>query len=779
MDNSQVESRTSMYSNNQPRSLIQWAHKTKNLVVTEADTPIKNCELLDIKVKKRNEDEVFLTDDEVFQRIRRGNCVISYTFNNQRIFKMARKGLKKFFDYKINYKSNKEGKKMKKIVLDDVKKSFSQEKGIKVYLTEKANGENLQISYDDYHKAWIVASKNVTIVCRNIDDVNWYRFNAQNVDKYSYCIEFAELWLEIVEKKLIEKNKLQEFLTDIKDYTLVGENIGEMKHQHIKIYDRKDIIFYAMVKNDSDDICMPLSEAKKILKDKYDLSFVLMDISEIFKDYKDFINYMDCKYQEILLKDVETGGEGSVAYFTSAKYCDSSEEVISMGKLKTFEYRFLRKLREKLKSFNREPNPETILKKIKNECIELLGEEGDEVDLTEYLKFAEFVLKFVHKSNVKRDFTNLYGTFIYEMKLIYNSKNENKISEENTKNLENIKIFENSEKIIEKFENDIKICDDENSKSNNFSNEIKISNILSDLEIKENEDKIHNFKNHKIYFFLNIGLVAGGKSTFFSTLKNIIESQYSDRINLMEISSDKYRRVLVDKYMASHPKADFNEAHSKVENDYKDGWDKEILKTLRNKRVNDKINIIFIDKNFFHDKVQHFYDFICKKYEKKGKFQIIVFHPKIVNVIREEKLVYPFSWSYFIQTYHRLKLRKNHESLDFEKCAHAHYILLSFLSLFRGSSNFEIEQEDKIQTHSISFSDEKELCIPQDIKKSFKMIMNHIGKKPFKKDHIESLDKVIKIFFQRIEEEFPYEKFEDTRETIKNEVCDYLNSKIK
>lgn len=63
-------------------------------------------------------------------------------------------------------------------------------------------------------------------------------------------------------------------------------------------------------------------------------------------------------------------GEGSVVYF------ESSEKILGICKLKTLEYRFWRKLREKLKSFSKGNITQTkLLNKYYNEC-KHLAEEG-------------------------------------------------------------------------------------------------------------------------------------------------------------------------------------------------------------------------------------------------------------------------------------------------------------------------------------------------------------------------------------------------------------------
>ena len=72
-------------------------------------------------------------------------------------------------------------------------------------------------------------------------------------------------------------------------------------------------------------------------------------------------------------------------------------------------------------------------------------------------------------------------------------------------------------------------------------------------------------------------------------------------------------------------------------------------------------------------------DCICKNLNKH--LEIICFIPKCITNFNN---YYDISINYIVQCYYRLKGRKNHETLDFEKCGKEKSLLifLSFLSLF-------------------------------------------------------------------------------------------------
>ena len=76
---------------------------------------------------------------------------------------------------------------------------------------------------------------------------------------------------------------------------------------------------------------------------------------------------------------MNTTGEGAVAYFTSVSD-QGEEEILSLGKMKTFEYRFLRKLREKLKMNEKvKKDPASLLKAIEKESNEIIEKNGNKI----------------------------------------------------------------------------------------------------------------------------------------------------------------------------------------------------------------------------------------------------------------------------------------------------------------------------------------------------------------------------------------------------------------
>ena len=178
------------------------------------------------------------------------------------------------------------------------------------------------------------------------DKKNYINYSILN--RFSYACDFAETWFKILEERIIKNNLYDEFIKEISDHTLIGESVGDKKREHILVYKERDIIFYGIVNNKKllTENCIPLSQSFNIFK-KYNLTYTEIQPSEKYDTLNDLLSYINTQYDIIFDKSLQESGEGNVVYFS----CDINnvESIQNCGKLKTFEYRFLRKIREKCK----------------------------------------------------------------------------------------------------------------------------------------------------------------------------------------------------------------------------------------------------------------------------------------------------------------------------------------------------------------------------------------------------------------------------------------------
>ena len=430
----------------------------------KAPTPIKDVELIDIKLaSKGKEDEIFLEQDFIAEHIRRGESL--FYNKSENTYDYARIGLPKFFDYKKKFEDTKDDEKLKERVLGkllEVAENHKNKENLKfyAYLTTKVNGENFQVSYNTKYDCWIIASKNVSLAIRNKEDLEFYKnennfkgyFENDNssgnkimsekenkiqekkakkeekkkkkkdrierrkkgkeddkkeddeneeeekeekeekeeneeknvineekksdkknkgkniiLERYTYAIDFAETWLKILQEKIINNTNtelINEFKKELGNHTLIGESVGDKRREHILVYKERDIIFYGIVNNNKllSEKCVPLSESFKLFK-KYNLSFAEISPSQKYNTLEELFTYINEQFDIIFDKSLQESGEGNVVYFS----CDinGKESIKGLGKLKTFEYRFLRKIREKCRGVPPMPDRDEIEKDIK------------------------------------------------------------------------------------------------------------------------------------------------------------------------------------------------------------------------------------------------------------------------------------------------------------------------------------------------------------------------------------------------------------------------------
>lgn len=116
-------------------------------------------------------------------------------------------------------------------------------------------------------------------------------------------------------------------------------------------------------------------------------------------------------------------------------------------------------------------------------------------------------------------------------------------------------------------------------------------------------------------------------------------------------------------------------------------------------------------------------------------------------------------------------MRKNHETLDFEKNPNAHLIFFSFLSLFN-FMKFENLGEFFINFYGLSITDEVDLEMENKLEfvNDFGKIMKKIKANKFNTEELMKFNSEILGFLDKVKNHFPLEMFKDTRGIIKEEI---------
>jgi hypothetical protein len=150
-----------------------------------------------------------------------------------------------------------------------------------------------------------------------------------------------------------------------------------MDLQHVVLYSRVQLVFFAIVHKYSREPCVPLKEAFDMF-DKYDLDRVDYRVYPNFKRMEDLIKQLRKIYNEVGSSPCEADGEGNVLYFMA---CNSEsnqskprDKMVTLCKLKTLEYAFYRKIREKAKTMvTRKLNPRQVSQKFTKEAAKLVN----------------------------------------------------------------------------------------------------------------------------------------------------------------------------------------------------------------------------------------------------------------------------------------------------------------------------------------------------------------------------------------------------------------------
>ncbi|CAD8065097.1 unnamed protein product [Paramecium primaurelia] len=296
-------------------------------------------EIIDIKlnVDPEIEDKILTSSFIIHQTFRRGLSIIG--FQNQYV--LLRKGMMKFFDIKIidqekakSQEKNDLNNLISFYTFERIYKELENGKSVKIQVQEKANGENAQISYYQPLNMWVICSKNTAILCNGIDDLKIY-----SEQKYHLAIQIAKQWF-----KMIEQNpKLIEIKQELANSTLIGEYCGHPKFQHLVKYDNIYLKFFSRVKHNSLYTCEFQNESRQLFQ-KYQLPTVACRLEVQVDSKENLFNELKKLKEIIKMKSIEEEGEGAVLYFLN-----DQDQCLSLGKLKTIEYKIHRQIRESLK----------------------------------------------------------------------------------------------------------------------------------------------------------------------------------------------------------------------------------------------------------------------------------------------------------------------------------------------------------------------------------------------------------------------------------------------
>ena len=142
-----------------------------------------------------------------------------------------------------------------------------------------------------------------------------------------------------------------------------------------------------------------------------------------------------------------------------------------------------------------------------------------------------------------------------------------------------------------------------------------------------------------------------------------------------------------------------------------------------------------------------------------------MFYPKInEGIVLNNNDYFPFSWSFLIQCYFRIKNRKDHENLDPSKKKDFYCVLIFFLKFFRRYDFKELAKLSLERTLDITLCEEKPIKLDKKMIDTINTVFKNM-KGQFPKD-----DQLIRDFFYFIDNNYKNEDFIDTRSILREEL---------
>ncbi|KAL7067045.1 hypothetical protein ACR3K2_26070 [Cryptosporidium serpentis] len=413
-----------------------------------------------IKGRRNEEDKILRTNSDLRAIVRRG-CSLGIKFHGL-------KGLEYWYDYGDNvvvYLLRRGLPKFENLCLekDFYLQSKSEEdlQDIEIILTEKIDGENSQISFFSLTSHWIIASKNVTMLCSEPSDIN---HSIYLEDRYTAVRLIARTWFDLIDSLVHPECNIEEHnITNINQIkkvlsanTLLAELVGNINRQHIVNYNTNNelkLYFFGIVSNNNNNICFNPEYLFVILPQKLQENIIpfleIVDsgthstITRVKRKKKRITGFKSVEELKKSLCDLQKkvlsfndNCEGAVIYTTrhSKEYsCQVLEgvdldlcqhtETLQIFKIKTLYYIYRRCLRESLRSIIR--NEITSLGKYSKEYNKINIEkvqnnEWDQIYNFFLLRLPVLTSKFINTLlNIYRRILRCNCKAVYKIKQVF------------------------------------------------------------------------------------------------------------------------------------------------------------------------------------------------------------------------------------------------------------------------------------------------------------------------------------------------------------------------
>ncbi|OLQ06269.1 hypothetical protein AK812_SmicGene10439 [Symbiodinium microadriaticum] len=303
------------------------------------------------RLRGRSEDLLFAEDPMLLRRLRRGLSFVE-SVGAGGDATLVRRGLPKFFDFDAQAMSdNLDGgsfsQKVCRSLVGSVKEAISSGSIIELSRLDKANGENAQVSYFTGTGQWVLCSKNVSLLAANAGELELPQWSDR---RYRFARHVAELWFAQLSVLPEASRKLLEEM--LASRTLVGEMIGGSGAHLVDYGALRRLQWFAIVPNYGDELCWPPSSSIAFLQQTGLPTVTLKIVGQgPFKSVEETLSALQETFMVTEKSKLEDVGEGYVMYLTSKSRKDDTGQVVNLAKMKSADYRLLRRMRDRAKLF--------------------------------------------------------------------------------------------------------------------------------------------------------------------------------------------------------------------------------------------------------------------------------------------------------------------------------------------------------------------------------------------------------------------------------------------
>lgn len=643
------------------KDLLKACEKYPVLKVTDTQVVFnKTISLKDVSLRAKGpqEDTTYAGNKGVHLNVRRGNSFV--VFKDTHAVVCARRGLRKFYDLypeyleynlanlttldaKIGVKEPAENKSIHKKIFMNLKETLDLgTETVTVVETNKANGENSQISWVAEVGSWCIASKNVAMLLRTVEDVTLYIG-----DRFHYAELIAREWFSLL--KRMKDDKIDAIKECLRDHTLIGEYVGNPSYQHLVKYEKQGFLFYSLVhKYASDEAVNPREAFEKIKA--LGLQCVTYKEHAGLKTWSELNNKLKELYKSVRESSLETKEEGLVLYLVR-KAADGTEKVASLCKLKTLEYMIFRKLREKLRALtDKKATREVIESKFQEEVKNLIGMSTTPRELSWYFDVAKRAFDF---SESNEDHSLIFGHFVTFLSImVYCTTNGADMS---------MGFFEKSvsQELL----------------STPWS---KYASLKGKLKVNDS----YTVRVPRTIVFIPLTIPGMGKSYLY---KEVVKSYCEENgLTVRLVSSDQIRQSEMSKLKQKEPTLSENALFVKTRETADEAFSKLLIHYLKERSNEDKI--IFIDKNHPPNAIKKTIELIHAHKPRNSDVRLLALMPKskpgTVVHIGEKEVTYPLSLELALSCLVTVQTRKGHETLNGTGVDSAAVVIM-FYNMFR------------------------------------------------------------------------------------------------